>query len=47
MYIFNKITVNSQLPKNISKLKEISENLWWSWNSEYLRLLKKIDGDLC
>ena len=46
MYIFNKITVNSQLPKNINKLEEISKNLWWSWNPEYLRLLKKIDVDL-
>ena len=46
MYIFNKITVNPQLPKNISKLQEISNNLWWSWNTEYLRLLKKIDLDL-
>ena len=46
MYVFNKITVNPQLPKNISKLQEISNNLWWSWNTEYLRLLKKIDKDL-
>lgn len=46
MYIFNKITVNPQLPKNIEKLQEIANNLWWSWNTEYLRLLKKIDKDL-
>lgn len=46
MYVFNKITVNPQLPKSIGKLDEISKNLWWSWNSEYLRLLKKIDKDL-
>ena len=46
MYVFNKITVNPQLPKNINKLQEIANNLWWSWNTEYLRLLKKIDKDL-
>ena len=46
MYIFNKITVNPQLPKNINKLQEIANNLWWSWNTEYLRLFKKIDKDL-
>ena len=46
MYVFNRITVNPQLPKNISKLQEIANNLWWSWNTEYLRLLKKIDKDL-
>ncbi len=46
MYIFNKITVKPQLPKSIAKLDEIAKNLWWSWNSEYLRLLKRIDRDL-
>ncbi len=46
MYIFNKITVNPQLPKRIGKLSEISNNLWWSWNTEFLRLFKIIDRDL-
>ena len=46
MYIFNKITVNPQLPKRIEKLSEISNNLWWCWNTEFLRLFKMIDKDL-
>ncbi len=46
MYIFNKITVTPQLPKRIGKLSEIANNLWWSWNTEFLRLFKKIDKDL-
>ena len=46
MYVFNKITVNPQLPKNINRLQEIANNLWWSWNSEFLRLFKDIDNDL-
>ena len=46
MYVFNKITVNPQLPKNINRLQEIANNLWWSWNSEFLRLFKNIDNDL-
>ncbi len=46
MYIFNKITVNPQLPKRIEKLEVIANNLWWSWNTEFLRLFKEIDGDL-
>ena len=46
MYVFNKIIVKPQLPKSINKLEEIANNLWWSWNSEYLRLLKKMDKDL-
>ena len=46
MYIFNKITVNPQLPKRIGELLDIANNLWWSWNSELLRLFKEIDLDL-
>ena len=46
MYVFNRITVNPQLPKRIEKLSEISYNLWWSWNTEFLRLFKEIDIDL-
>ena len=46
MYVFNKITVNPQLPRRIEKLLEVSNNLWWSWNTEFLRLFKMIDKDL-
>ena len=46
MYVFNRITVNPQLPKRIEKLGEISNNLWWAWNTEFLRLFQKIDMDL-
>lgn len=46
MYVFNKITVNPQLPKRIEKLQTIANNLWWSWNTEFLRLFKQIDRDL-
>ena len=46
MYIFNRIVVNPQLPKRINKITEIANNLWWSWNTEFLRLLKTIDRDL-
>ena len=46
MYIFNKITVNPQLPKKIGDLSKIANNLWWSWNTEFLKLFKKIDIDL-
>ena len=46
MYVFNRITVNPQLPKRIGKITEIANNLWWSWNTDFLRLFKKIDPDL-
>jgi len=46
MYVFNRITVIPQLPKKIEKLSEIAKNLWWSWNTEFLKLFKYIDIDL-
>ena len=42
-YVFNRITVNPQLPKRIARLSEIANNLWWSWNTEFLKLFKMID----
>ena len=45
-YIFNKITVKPQLPKRIGKLYDMSYNMWWSWNTELLRLFKNMDTDL-
>ncbi len=46
MYIFNRITVVPQLPKELKKLTEIANNLWWSWNTEFLKIFKMIDPDL-
>ena len=46
MYVFNKITVTPQLPDRINKLSEIADNLWWAWNTDFLKLFKVIDGDL-
>ena len=46
MYTFNRIKVNPQLPKRIEKLSVIANNLWWSWNSNFLKLFKEIDIDL-
>lgn len=46
MYIFNRITVVPQLPKELKKLTEIANNLWWSWNTEFLKIFKMIDPGL-
>ena len=46
MYIFNKITVMPELPKRIGELDKIANNLWWAWNTEFLKLFKFIDVDL-
>ena len=45
-YLFNKITVRPQLPKRINKLYDVSHNLWWSWNTDFLKLFKELDMDL-
>ncbi|MGN1298988.1 MAG: alpha-glucan family phosphorylase [Candidatus Scatovivens sp.] len=46
MYIFNRVTVVPKLPKRIEKLSDISNNLWWSWNTELLRLFQEMDMNL-
>ena len=46
MYVFNRITVTPQLPERVRGLSVIANNLWWSWNTEYLKLFKDIDVDL-
>ena len=46
MYIFNRVTVVPKLPKRIEKITEISNNLWWSWNTELLRLFQEMDVTL-
>ena len=46
MYIFNRITVTPELPKRIGELGKIANNLWWSWNTDFLKLFKMIDVDL-
>lgn len=42
MYVFNRITVNPQLPKRIDKLSKIANNLWWAWNTEFLKFIKEM-----
>ncbi len=46
VYLFGKINVKPQLPDRIKGLGELSNNLWWSWNSYALRLYDAIDSDL-
>ena len=46
MYVFNRITVIPELPKRIGELGKIANNLWWAWNTDFLKLFKMIDIDL-
>lgn len=42
---WKKIIVVSQLPEELSKLKEIASNLWWSWNYLAEDLFESIDAE--
>lgn len=46
MYIFNTVTVIPKLPERIKDLALIADNLWWSWNTDFLKLFKLIDKEL-
>jgi len=43
MYLFGKINVTAVIPKELSRLKDIAYNLWWSWNSDAIDLYREID----
>lgn len=43
---WKKIVIESNLPKNLRPLVEISKNLWWSWNHDARELFLEIDNEL-
>jgi len=43
MYLFGKINVTAVIPEELSRLKDIAYNLWWSWNSDAIDLYREID----
>ena len=44
--VWKDIYVQSELPERISYLKELSCNLWWSWNSNAEFLFRRMDPTL-
>jgi len=42
----SKLTVVPKIPENISGIKEISQNMWWTWNYKAQELFQKIDNEL-
>jgi len=44
--VWKDIYVHSELPERISYLKELSDNLWWSWNSDAEFLFRRMDPTL-
>ncbi len=44
--VWKDIYVHSDVPDKLASLKEIAENLWWSWNTEAEMLFKRMDPSL-
>ncbi len=40
-----EINVKSHLPESLSKLDEIAQNIWWSWDSKAKNLFRHIDRE--
>lgn len=44
--VWKDIYVQSNVPDKLVSLKELANNLWWSWNSEAENLFKRMDPSL-
>lgn len=40
------LTVQANIPKELSKLEEMSKNMWWTWNTDAYNLFRSINEDL-
>ena len=40
-----EINVKSNLPASLSKLEEIAQNIWWTWDSNAKNLFRQIDAE--
>ena len=41
-----QLTVVPALPQNLEPLRELAENLWWTWDREALTLFRYLDTEL-
>ena len=44
--VWKDIYVQSDVPDKLASLKDLSNNLWWSWNSEAESLFRRMDPSL-
>ena len=44
--VWRSLTVKTALPGKLTKLEELSKNLWWVWNSEGKKLFHDLDVEL-
>ncbi|MGN1236417.1 MAG: DUF3417 domain-containing protein, partial [Bacteroidaceae bacterium] len=40
------LTVQANIPAELSKLEEMSKNLWWTWNTDAYNLFRSINEEL-
>jgi len=40
---WKNVVVKSNLPKSLSKLEELAQNIWWAWDSEAKKLFREIE----
>ncbi|WP_408956296.1 alpha-glucan family phosphorylase [Natroniella sp. ANB-PHB2] len=46
MRFYGSFSITPEIPNEISELKRLAYNLWWSWNPEAEELFKIIDSEL-
>jgi len=46
MQIIGKITVNASVPQELSRLKDIAYNIWWTWNYKAKDVFMELDSAL-
>ena len=44
--VWKSLYVESDVPKPIEALKEMANNLWWSWNNDARELFEKVDPNI-
>ena len=43
---WKRIIIKSKLPERLSKLNELTQNLWWTWDDEAQELFEVIDAEI-
>jgi starch phosphorylase len=46
MHLFRSFVVLPALPEPLKPLRELANNLWWTWNPEAIELLRRLDVEL-
>lgn len=44
--VWKKVVIQQNLSERLKPLEELSQNLWWSWNHDAIRLFTSVDPEL-